>query len=97
MGRYHHGLRHWLTSHPARKGCYLVVVDHLSKSAHFIPIRTTNTASQLAPIYTREIIRLHGMPKTIISDHDAKFTSKFWESLQNALGIEICFNTAFHP
>jgi transposase InsO family protein len=72
-------------------------VDRLSKSAHFIPIRTTNTASQLAPIYTREIIRLHGVPKTIISDRDAKFTSRFWESLQNALGTEIRFSTAFHP
>jgi hypothetical protein len=62
---------------PRGKDAIWVVVDHLSKSAHFIPIRTTNTANQLAPIYTREIIRLHGVPKTIISDHDAKFTSKF--------------------
>lgn len=82
---------------PRGKDAIWVVVDRLSKSAHFIPIRTTNTASQLAPIYTREIIRLHGVPKTIISDRDAKFTSKFWESLQKALGTEIRFSTAFHP
>jgi hypothetical protein len=64
MGRYHHGLRHWPTSHSLRgKDAIWVVVDHLSKSKHFIPICTTNTASQLAPIYTPEIIRLHGVPK----------------------------------
>jgi len=82
---------------PRGKDATWVVVDRLSKSAHFIPIRTTNSASDLAPIYTREIIRLHGVPKTIISDHDAKFTSKLWESLQNALGTEIRFSAAFHP
>ena len=82
---------------PREKDAIWVVVDRLSKSAHFIPIRTTNTASQLAPIYTREIIRLHGVSKTIIADRDAKFTSKFWESLQTALGTEIRFSTAFHP
>ena len=82
---------------PRGKDAIWVVVDRLSKSAHFIPIRTTNSASDLAPIYTREIIRLHGVPKTIISDRDAKFTSKFWESLQTSLGTEIRFSTAFHP
>ena len=79
------------------KDAIWVVVDRLSKSAHFIPIRTTNSASDLAPIYTREISRLHGVPKMIISDRDAKFTSKFWESLHTALGTEIRFSTAFHP
>ena len=82
---------------PRGKDAIWVAVDRLSKSAHFIQIRTTNLASQLAPIYTREIIRLHGVPKTIISDRDAKFTSKLWESLQNALGTEIRFSTTFHP
>lgn len=74
---------------PRGKDAIWVVVDRLSKSAHFIPIRTTNSTSQLAPIQPCEIIRLHGVPKTIISDRDAKFTSKFWESLQNAFGIKI--------
>ena len=81
---------------PWGKDAIWVVVDRLSKSSHFIPIRK-NSASDLAPIYTREIIRLHSVPKTIISDRDAKFTSKFWESLQTALGTEIRFSTAFHP
>jgi hypothetical protein len=64
---------------PRGKDAIWVVVDRLSKVAHFIPIRTTNSASDLALLYVREIVRLHGIPKTIISDRDAKFVSKFWE------------------
>jgi hypothetical protein len=82
---------------PRGKDAIWVVVDRLSKVAHFIPIRTTNLLSDLAPIYVREIVRLHGVPKTIVSDRDAKFVSKFWESLQNALGTELRLSTAFHP
>ena len=72
-------------------------MDRFSKSTHFIPIRTTNSASDLAPIYVREIVRLHGVPKTIVSDRDAKFGSMFWKSLQDALGTKLQFSTAFHP
>ena len=74
-----------------------VVVDHLSKVAHFIPIRSTNSASDLAPIYMKEIVRLHGVTHTIVSDRDAKFVSKFWESLQSALGSKVILSTTFHP
>jgi hypothetical protein len=79
------------------KDAVWVVVDRLSKVAHFIPIRTTDSASDLAPIYIREVVRLHGVPKTITSDRDAKFVSKFWESLQCALGTQLRLSTAFHP
>jgi hypothetical protein len=79
------------------KDAVWVVVDRLSKVAHFIPIRTTDSASDLAPVYVREIVRLHGVPKTITSDRDAKFVSKFWESLQSALGTQLRLSTAFHP
>ena len=79
------------------KDAIWVIVDRFNKSAHFIPIRTTNMASDLGPIFAREIVRLHGVPKTIISDRDAKFVSKFWESLQSALGMQLCLSTAFHP
>ena len=81
------------------KGRYAiwVVVDRLSKVAHFIPYHSTNSASDLAPIYMREIVRLHGVPKTIVSDRDAKFVSKFWESLQSALGTNVILSMAFHP
>lgn len=74
-----------------------MVVDRLSKVAHFIPIRTTYSASDLAPIYTREVVRLHGVPRSIVSDRDAKFSSKFWESVQEAFDTQLKFSTAFHP
>lgn len=79
------------------KDAIWVVVDRFSKSAHFIPIRTTNSTSDLAPIYAREIVKLHGVPKTIVLDRDAKFVSMFWKSLQGALGTKFQFSTAFHP
>ncbi|WVZ50601.1 LOW QUALITY PROTEIN: hypothetical protein U9M48_001841 [Paspalum notatum var. saurae] len=82
---------------PKGKDAIWVVVDRLSKVAHFIPYRSTNSASDLAPIYVREIVRLHGVPKTIISDRDSKFNSKFWQSLQSALGTDVVLSTAFHP
>ena len=74
-----------------------VVIDRLTKSAHFIPIRTTFSLEQLADLYVREIVRLHGVPKSIVSDRDARFTSKFWRSVQRALGTKLNFSTAFHP
>ena len=82
---------------PRGKDAVLVVVDRFSKSARFIPIRTTSSASDIAPIYMREIVRLHGVPKTIISDRDAKFVSKFWESLQSVLGPQLRLSTSCHP
>ncbi|KAL5544648.1 hypothetical protein UlMin_008432 [Ulmus minor] len=57
-----------------------VVIDRLTKSTHFIPIRMTFSLEQLADLYVREIVRLHGVPKSIVSDRDARFTSKFWRS-----------------
>jgi hypothetical protein len=59
------------------KDAVWVVVDRLSKVAHFIPTRTIDSTSDLAPVYAREIVRLHGVPKTIIFDRDVKFASKF--------------------
>lgn len=82
---------------PRGKDSIWVVVDRLSKVAHFIPIRSNNSASELAPIYVRDIVRLHGVPRTIVSDRDAKFSSKFWHSLQTALGTQLRMSTAFHP
>ncbi|KAL5559924.1 hypothetical protein UlMin_036136 [Ulmus minor] len=63
-----------------------VIVDRLTKSAHFIPIKMTYSLEQLAELYVREVVRLHGVPKAIISDRDARFTSKFWRSVQQAMG-----------
>ncbi|KAA0054634.1 pol protein [Cucumis melo var. makuwa] len=74
-----------------------VVVDRLTKSAHFVPGKSTYTASKWGQLYMTEIVRLHGVPASIISDRDARFTSKFWKGLQLALGTRLDFSTAFHP
>ena len=74
-----------------------VVVDRLTKSAHFIPIRMNYSLDKLAELYVNEIVRLHGVPVSIVSDRDPRFTSRFWGSLQKALGTKLNFSTAFHP
>ncbi|KAA0056300.1 pol protein [Cucumis melo var. makuwa] len=74
-----------------------VVVDRLTKSAHFVPGKSTYTASKWAQLYMSEIVRLHGVPVSIVFDRDARFTSKFWKGLQTAMGTRLDFSTAFHP
>jgi len=74
-----------------------VIVDRLTKSAHFIPVGSNKTAASLAQLYVKEIIRLHGIPSSIVSDRDPLFTSDFWRSLQDALGAELNLSTAYHP
>ena len=74
-----------------------VIVDRLTKSAHFIPVKATRTASSLATTYMREIVRLHGVPSCIVCDRDPLFTSKFWAAFQEALGTKLNLSTAYHP
>ena len=74
-----------------------VVIDRLTKSAHFLPIKVSFSLEKLAELYVREVVRLHGVPLSIISDRDPRFTSRFWPSLQYALGTKLQFSTAFHP
>ena len=74
-----------------------VIVDRLTKSAHFLPVRTDYSLDKLAELYIKEIVRLHGIPVSIISDRDPRFTSRFWGKLQEALGTRLNFSTAFHP
>ena len=73
-----------------------VVVDWLTKSAHFIPIKVTFSMERLAEIYVASIVCIHGVPVSIISDRDARFTLQFWRCVQRALGTQLKFNTAFH-
>nr|GFC80285.1 retrotransposable element Tf2 [Tanacetum cinerariifolium] len=74
-----------------------VVVDRLTKSAHFLPIRKDYSVSKLAETFQQEIIQLHGTPSAIVSDKDPCFTSHFWKGLQKAWGTRLKFSTAFHP
>ncbi|TYK28231.1 pol protein [Cucumis melo var. makuwa] len=74
-----------------------VVLDRLTKSAHFIPGKSTYTASKWAQLYMSEIVRLHGVPVSIVSDRDARFTSKFWKGLQAATSTRLDFSMAFYP
>ena len=74
-----------------------VVVDRLTKSAHFIPMRVSESVEHLADLYIRDIVRLHGVPGTIVSDRDPRFTARLWQRLQSALGTKLTFSTAYHP
>ena len=74
-----------------------VIVDKLTKSAHFIPVRMDYSMYRLAELYVEEIIRLHGVSLSIVSNRDPCFTSRFWKELQSALGTKLKFSTSFHP
>jgi hypothetical protein len=82
---------------PTEKDSIWVVVDRLTKSAHFIPIKVKDPMDKLARLYVQNVVRLHGVPSAIISDRDSRFTSRFWQSLQKEMGTELKFSTAFHP
>ena len=74
-----------------------VIVDRLTKSTHFIPIRIDYSMDRLAELYVNEIMRLHGVLMSIMSDRDPHFTSRFWKELQSALGTRLNFSTTLHP
>jgi transposase InsO family protein len=74
-----------------------VVVDRVTKVAHFIPVNTTYSGARLAELYISRIVCLHGVPKKIISDRGSQFTSRFWEQLHDSLDTKLRFSTAYHP
>ncbi|GKA20595.1 putative reverse transcriptase domain-containing protein [Tanacetum coccineum] len=74
-----------------------VIVDRLTKYAHFLPIREDETLEKLTRQYLKEVISRHGVPVSIISDHDGKFTSHFWKSLHKALDTQLDMSTTYHP
>ncbi|KAI3774607.1 hypothetical protein L1987_49166 [Smallanthus sonchifolius] len=74
-----------------------VIVDRLTKSAHFLPIKETDKTEKLAKLYIKEIVARHGVPISIISDRDSRFVSRIWKSLQEAMGTRLDMSTAYHP
>ncbi|KAJ9556187.1 hypothetical protein OSB04_010801 [Centaurea solstitialis] len=74
-----------------------VIVDRLTKSAHFLEMRETLPMDKLAKLYIKEIVRRHGVPLSIVSDRDSRFTSQFWHGLQEGLGTKLKLSTAYHP
>ena len=71
-------------------------MDRLTKSAHFLAVRMNFTLEEFYKLYTREIVRLHRVLVSIVSDWDPKFTTHFWESFQRAMGTQLMMSTAFH-
>jgi hypothetical protein len=74
-----------------------VIVDHLTKVAHFIPLKTTYSSAKLAELYMSRIMCLHGVTKNIISDRGSQYTSKFWERLHESMDTKLNFSLAYHP
>ena len=74
-----------------------IIMDRLPTFAHFLLVRLDYSMDRLAELYVSEIVRLHGIPLSIVSDRDPRFTSRFWKELQSAFGTRLNFSTAFHP
>ena len=87
------GLPHTFREHDS----ILVVVDRFSKIAHFLPCSKTFDASKIAKLYFDEVVKLYGLPKTIVSDKDVCFMSYSWKTLWHLVGTKLKFSTAFHP
>ena len=79
------------------KDVIFMVVDRLTKYAHFCGIQSNSKANEVAKVFLKEIHRLHGLPKLIVSDRDPKLTSKFWTELFRMLGTKLAMSSAYHP
>ena len=87
------GLPHTFRKHDS----ILVVVDRFSKMSHFLPCSKTSDTSKIAKLYFDEIVKLYGLPKTIVFNRDVRFMSYFWKTLWHLVGTKLKFSIAFHP
>jgi hypothetical protein len=97
MGIYINGFYFGITSDSEGRDYIFVVINRFSKMAHFIPCHKSDDASHVADLFSRNVVRLHGIPKTIVSDRDRKFLSYFWNTLWAKLGTKLLFSTTCHP
>ncbi|GMI70463.1 hypothetical protein HRI_000715600 [Hibiscus trionum] len=82
---------------PSKKNSVWVIVHLLTKCAHFFSVHTIYTLDKLPELYIVEIVRLHGVPKSIVSDRDPRFTARFGEFLHQTLGTRLNFSSSYHP
>ena len=89
----------FITGFPKVQGldCLYVVVDRLTKFAHFFSISSDYSATQVAELFFREVFKLHGLPKTIVSDQDRRFIGAFWQELFRLVGTELATSMSYHP
>lgn len=89
----------FITSLPASKGftVIFVIVDRLSKFGHFVPLKSDFSSTSVAEAFIKNVVKLHGIPKTIVSDRDKIFLSQFWKHLFKAMGITLAMSSAYHP
>jgi hypothetical protein len=74
-----------------------VIICRMTSMVHLIPVHTTMTAKELSWKYLREVVRLHGLPSSIVNDQDSKLTSQWWKELHRMLGAKLLMSTSFHP
>ena len=98
--KWEHGTMNFVTHlpwTPQRHDVVWVIVDRLTKSVHFLDVRMTFTLERFCRLYIQEIVRLHGVPVSIVSDRDPRFTAHFWKSFQKGMATWLTMSTAFHP
>jgi hypothetical protein len=81
----------------SKQNVILVIVDKFTKYVHFIPLSHPYTASKVATLFLQNVVKLHGLPSSIVNDRDTTFTSLFWEKLFRRQGVDLAMSSSYHP